>query len=76
MGYEHFSFTHKAKHSKLVIKYLTGQEQRRGAMSIWGNKVALHSYEGIYITTTIIENSPIAAMMQASFAAMWGMGVE
>lgn len=76
MGYEHFSFTHKAKHDKLMIKYLTGNEQWRGAMSIWGNKVALHSYEGIYITTTIIENAPIAVMMRASFGAMWKIGVE
>jgi hypothetical protein len=76
MGYEHFSFTHKAKHTKLAIKYLTGVVQRRGAMSVWGNKVALHSYEGIYITTTIIENAPIAVMMQASFAAMRTQGVE
>lgn len=76
MGYEHFSFTHKAKHDKLSIKYLTADQSRRGAMSIRWDKVALHSYEGIYITTTIMQNPPIAAMMRASFQAMRGAGVE
>jgi hypothetical protein len=76
MGYEHFSFTHKAYHKKLYVKYLTDAHVWRGGMSVRGNKVALHSYEGIYITTTIIENAPIAVMMRASFGAMWSMGVE
>ena len=76
MGYEHFSFTHKAKHDKLSIHYLTTQQTRRGSMSIRWDKVALHSYEWVYITTTIIQNPPIALMMRASFQAMWWWWVE
>jgi hypothetical protein len=45
-------------------------------MTIWGNKVALHAYEGIYITTTIIENNPIAQMMTNSFENMWTMTLQ
>lgn len=76
MWYEHFSFTHKAYHTKLSIKYLTDSMMRRGGMAVWWHKIALHSYEWIYITTTIIENWPIASMMQASFQALRQCGIE
>lgn len=76
LWYEHFAFTHKAKHRQLDIRYLTPQHARHGAMSIWWDKVALHSYEWVYITTTIIQNAPICTMMQASFQAMRNLSVE
>lgn len=70
VGYEHFSFTHKAYHKTLQIHYLTKQQIRNGGMAVWWQKIALHSYEGVYITTTIIENWPISAMIEASFQSM------
>ena len=49
--------------------------KRSGGMTIRGNdshaKVALHVYEGIFITTTIIENNTIQLMMKDAFQNMW-----
>lgn len=49
--------------------------QRSGGMTIRGDdsqaKIALHAYEGIFITTTIIENNPIQHMMKNAFQNMW-----
>jgi hypothetical protein len=45
--------------------------KRSGGMTIWNNKVALHAYEGLFITTTIIENNPIHTMMMNNFESLW-----
>jgi len=39
-------------------------------MTLRENLVALHAYEGVYITTTLIENTAIADMMKTSFQTM------
>lgn len=70
-GFEHFIFSAYAKW--LQIQTLTMPETMKwsGGMTIWNNKVALHAYEGIFITTTIIENNPIHQMMRDNFESLW-----
>lgn len=65
--YEHFSFTHKARQSKTTIRYFWSQQPRSWGMAVRWNKVAYYSYEGHYITTTVIENKAISMMMNASY---------
>lgn len=69
--FEHFVFSAHAK--KIAIKSYTipTDMQRNGGMTIRWDIVALHAYEGVYITTTIIENKAITSMMKSSFQAMW-----
>lgn len=69
--FEHFIFSAHAKGVSITTKILDEQSSRTWWMTLWWSKVALHAYEGVYITTTIIDNSPIAQMMQACFEAMW-----
>lgn len=70
--YEHFVFTYN---SRLGKKFESREYEhslwRNGAMAIWWDKVAMFSYEGIYITTTTIQNKPIHNMMMASRKAIW-----
>lgn len=70
-GYEHFIFTHKAKHPHVTIQQFWPWQSWTGGMSIWWNKIAYYSYEGRYITTTVIENTPISQMMSFSFQSLW-----
>lgn len=69
--FEHFIFSASAKWLKVQTFTMPENMKRSGWMTIWWNKVALHAYEGIYITTTIIENNPITQMMSNSFENMW-----
>lgn len=69
-GFEHFIFSAHAKGVPIHTKTINEHASRTGGMSLRGNKVALHAYEGVYITTTIIENTPIAQMMGSCFQSM------
>ncbi|HMY80789.1 MAG TPA: hypothetical protein PLW93_03610 [Candidatus Absconditabacterales bacterium] len=66
-GFEHFIFSAIAKNIPLDVQSYQDDLLWSGGMSIRGNKVALHAYEGIYITTTIIENKAISGMMEHVF---------
>ena len=68
--FEHFVFSAYAKWLKIQTQTIGEHMKRSGGMTIWWDKVALHAYEWIYITTTIIENNPIAQMMTNSFQNM------
>lgn len=68
--YEHFSFTHKARHSKVEIRQFWPEQGRSWGMAVWWNKTAYYSYEWRYITTTIIQNKAIAMMMSYAFVAL------
>lgn len=70
VGYEHFSFTHKARHSTVEIKQFWPDQHRSWGMAVWWDKVAYYSYEWRYITTTIIQNKAISMMMRAAFASL------
>lgn len=69
-GFEHFIFSAHAKGITINTKILEEHNTRTGWMTLRWNKVALHAYEGIYITTTIIENKAISMMMQSCFNTM------
>lgn len=75
-GYEHFIFTHKAKHPHVSIQQFWSWQQWTGGVSIRWNKVAYYSYEGRYITTTVIENIPISQMMFFSFQSLWSQSIQ
>lgn len=74
-GFEHFIFSAYAKWLKIQTCTMPDTMKRSGGMTIRGSnpysKVALHAYEGIFITTTIIENNPIQVMMKDAFQNMW-----
>ena len=72
--FEHFIFSAKAKN--INIKYRTIQNEAwSGGMTLWWSKswkkVALHAYEWVYITTTIIDNPPIYTMMKHCYQCLW-----
>jgi len=75
-GYEHFIFTHKAKHPHVSIQQFWSWQQWTGGVSIRWDKVAYYSYEGRYITTTVIENIPISQMMLFSFQSLWNQSLQ
>lgn len=57
--FEYFSYTQGTYQQQLEIKSLPQQDILKGGMTIWWKKVALHCYEGKFITTTILENTQI-----------------
>lgn len=75
-GYEHFIFTHKAKHPHITIQQFASWQQWTGGVSIRWDKVAYYSYEGRYITTTVIENIPISQMVLFSFQSLRSQSIQ
>jgi len=71
-GFEHFIFSAHAKGVSIRSRTLADTIQRKWGMTIRWDTVALHAYEWVYITTTLIENKAIVAMMKSSFSAIWG----
>jgi hypothetical protein len=69
--FEHFVFSAYAKWLKIQTYTMPDHMKRSGGMTIRNNKVALHAYEGLFITTTIIENNPIHTMMMNNFESLW-----
>lgn len=57
--FEYFTYTQWTYQQQLEIKSLPQQELLKGGMTIRWKKVALHCYEGKFITTTILENTQI-----------------
>jgi len=53
------------------IKTLPVNQIVDGWISIRGNKVAMHCYKEWFITTTILENKEIAALVRCMFDAVW-----
>jgi len=76
LGYEHFIFTHKAKHSHVVIQQFWSWQQWMWGVSVRWDKVAYYNYEGHYITTTVIENAPISQMMLSSFQSLRSQSLQ
>lgn len=68
--FEHFIFSAHAKGVNITTHTIPETMKREGGMTIRWSTVALHAYEGVYITTTIIENSAIAQMMTHCFEQM------
>jgi len=66
-GFEHFIFSAIAKNLPIKAQSLQEDIIWSWGMTLWSNKVALHAYEWIYITTTIIENKAIATMMDGIY---------
>lgn len=54
----------------ITIKVLPSQQIIQWGIEIWGSKVALHSYKERDITTTIIDNAPIASMLLVMYQSM------
>lgn len=75
-GYEHFIFTHKAKHPHVNIQQFSSSQNWKWGMSIRWNKIAYYSYEWRYITTTVIQNIPISQMMKFSFESLWNQSLQ
>jgi hypothetical protein len=73
-GFDHFIFSAKAKGILIDTRIIPDDLPRKGGMTIRANKVALHAYEGVYITTTIIENTPIVQMMTLCYEGLWMRG--
>ncbi len=76
IGYEHFIFTHKAKHPHVNIQQFSSWQWWAGGMSVRWNKIAYYSYEGRYITTTVIENAPISQLMMFSFQSLRSQSLQ
>jgi hypothetical protein len=70
-GFDHFIFSAHAKWVFIETRTLDSQDWRKWWMTLWWDTIALHAYEGIYITTTIIENPAIAQMMKCFFEKMY-----
>jgi len=75
-GFEYFTYTQWTYQQQLDIKALPQEELLKGGMTIRWNKVALHCYEWKFITTTIIENPPIANMTRYFFSIIWWVAKE
>ena len=70
-GFEHFLFSAKAKWVSIESSSLDPSVNRKWWMTIRDDTVALHAYEWLYITTTIITNQPIVQMMKSCFEQFW-----
>ena len=75
-GYEHFIFTHKAKHPHVHIQQFWSWQLWKWGMSVRWDKVAYYSYEWRYITTTVTQNIPISLMMKFSFQSLWNQSIQ
>ena len=69
--FEYFSYTQWTYQQELEIKSLPDADNLRGGMTLRWEKIALHCYEGRYITTTIIHNAPIAKIQSYMFEQIW-----
>jgi hypothetical protein len=56
---------------EIVLPSVDGSAPLRGGMTVRWDKVALHCYEGRYITTTIMTNHAISQMMLFFFEQVW-----
>ncbi len=65
--FEHFIFSAHAKWVSINTKTLTNETNRSWGMTLREDTVALHAYEGVYITTTIIKNEAITQTMKHVF---------
>ena len=61
--FEYFSYTQWVVQQELSIKTLPQDSSLQGAISLWGDKVALHCYEGRFLSTTILEDKKIAGII-------------
>lgn len=68
--FDHFIFSAHAKWVHIDTSLLSPSLWWKWWMTIRWGTVALHAYEGIYITTTTIQNTAIATMMQCFFDKM------
>lgn len=73
MGFEYFTYTQGTYQQELNIKSHDGIEASgiRGGLTIWWEKVWMHSYQGKYITTTIIEHPMISQLHKGMFELLW-----
>jgi len=69
--FEYFSYTQWTYQQELDIKSLPNQDLLKGGMTIWWNKVALHCYDGKFISTTILENYHTTGIMTYLFVQLW-----
>lgn len=75
-GFEYFTYTQWTYQQELEIKSLPDADNLHGGMTLRWDKVALHCYEGKYITTTIIHNAPISLIQKYMFEQVWGNAKE
>lgn len=68
--FDHFIFSAHAKWVNIDTSLLSPSLWWKWWMTIRWDTVALHAYEGIYITTTTIQNSSIAMMMRSLFKSI------
>ena len=69
--FEYFTYTQGTYQQQLQIKSLPHQDLLKGGMTIWWTKVALHCYEGKFITTTILENTQIRNILSYLYKMTW-----
>ena len=65
--FEYFTYTQGTYQQFLEIKSLPQDQLLKWGMTLRWNKVALHCYEGKFITTTILENNQISNIMSYLF---------
>ena len=65
--FEHFLFSAQARGLTVTASTLDPEIQRKWGMTLWDDTVALHAYEWMYITTTLITNQAISIMMRSLF---------
>lgn len=70
-GFEYFTYTQGTYQQQLDIKSLPDQDMLKGWLTIRGNKVALHCYEGKFISTTILENERTTGIVSYLFEQLW-----
>jgi predicted transcriptional regulator len=66
-GFEYFAFTHGTIKQSLEMRSLPASGYVQWGITLRGNKIAFHCYEGRFITTTIIENKQIHQIMTYLF---------
>jgi len=69
--FEYFSYTQGTYQQQLQIKSLPQEDLLKGGLTLRWTKVALHCYEGKFITTTILENTQIKNIMSYLFQMTW-----
>ena len=69
--FEYFTYTQGTYKQSLDIKSLPDQDLLKWWLTIWWNKVALHCYEGKFISTTILENPHTMGILSYLFEQLW-----
>lgn len=75
-GFKDFRHIERDDNYDIHIKTLPAEQLIDWWIDIRGNKVALHCYKEWFVTSTIIENKEIAAIMRCMYDAVWRLATD